>query len=58
MSPETILLMLPVIGSLLSTLCSIISAITPDSKLGKMAPIVNKLALNIGKAKNDPSVNA
>lgn len=39
-------------------LAALISAFVPDSKMpGPIAKILNFLALNVGKAKNDPSVN-
>lgn len=43
-------------------LFALISAFVPDSKWpggagGIVAKIVNTLAVNVGKAKNDPSVN-
>lgn len=37
---------------------ALISAFVPDSKLpGPVAAVLNFLALNVGKAKNDPTVN-
>ena len=38
-------------GAVLSTVASILSAVLPDSKVGS---IINVLAANIGKARNDP----
>jgi|TARA_R110000803_G_scaffold83059_1_gene149246 hypothetical protein len=45
------------IAALLVALASMISAIVPDSKLGAAAPIFNWIALNVGKAVNDPRQN-
>ena len=45
------------IAALLIALSSMISAIVPDSKLGAAAPILNWIALNVGKAVNDPRQN-
>lgn len=37
---------------------ALISAFVPDSKLpAPVAKVLNFLALNVGKAKNDPTVN-
>ena len=42
--------------AVLSTVAGAISAAMPDSSFGKLfSSIVNALALNIGKAKNDPA---
>jgi len=45
------------IAAFLVALASMISAIVPDSKLGAAAPIFNWIALNVGKAVNDPRQN-
>lgn len=39
-------------------LAALISAFVPDSKMpAPVAKVLNFLALNVGKAKNDPTVN-
>lgn len=45
------------IATLLVALASLVSAIVPDSKLGSAAPVFNWIALNVGKAVNDPRQN-
>lgn len=52
----------PEILTLVVAVASVVSAFVPDSKWpgganGILARIVNYLAFNVGKAKNDPSVN-
>jgi hypothetical protein len=45
------------IAALLVAIASLVSAIVPDSKLGVAAPILNWVALNVGRAVNDPVEN-
>ena len=48
----------PEILAFIVALASLVSAFVPDSKLpAPVAKVLNWLALNVGKAKNDPSVN-
>lgn len=48
----------PEIVALIVAIASVISAFVPDSKLpGPVAKVLNYLAFNVNKAKNDPSVN-
>ncbi len=46
------------VATLLVALASLVSAIVPDSKLGAFAPVLNWIAINVGRAVNDPSENA
>jgi hypothetical protein len=44
----------PIILGGLSVFCSALSAVVPDPRLGIFAKFVNLLALNVGRATNDP----
>ena len=45
------------IATLLVAVASLVSAIVPDSKLGAAATVLNWIALNVGRAVNDPLEN-
>lgn len=45
------------IWALVVAIASVASVFLSDSKNPKIAKVVNWLALNVGKAKNDPGVN-
>lgn len=40
-----------------SMVASALSAVIPDARLGAFAKFLNLLALNVGRARNDPAVN-
>ncbi len=40
-----------------SVLASVVSAFVPDKYLGIVGKALNALALNVGKAANDPALN-
>ncbi len=47
----------PLLIPIVVSIAALISAIVPDDKMPKWAAmILNWLALNVGKAKNDPNV--
>ena len=45
------------VATLLVALASLVSALVPDSKLGSFAPVLNWIAINVGRAVNDPGEN-
>lgn len=48
----------PQVAALVVAISALVSAIVPDDKLpGPVAKVLNWLALNVGKAANDPARN-
>ena len=46
-----------VIPPFVVTFCALVNAFVPDRVMGKLAPIVNKLALAFRHGANDPAAN-